>query len=62
MIEGAIGHDVAALTIHAGELTVRATIEEGRYAAWIPAGSSPTGTPAPAAKAAQSPCSPTTSP
>ncbi len=36
MIDGAVGQDVAALTIHAGELSVQATIEDGRYAAWIP--------------------------
>jgi hypothetical protein len=36
MLDGAVGRDVAALTIHAGELTVEATIQGGRYAAWIP--------------------------
>lgn len=36
MIDGAVGPDVTTLTIHAGELSVQATIEDGRYAAWIP--------------------------
>lgn len=36
MIDGAVGQDVTTLTIHAGELSVLATIHDGRYAAWIP--------------------------
>lgn len=36
MVDGAVGANVAAITMHAGDITVEATIEEGRYAAWFP--------------------------
>lgn len=36
MVIGPVGENVAAMTLHAGDLTVQATIEDGRYAAWFP--------------------------
>lgn len=36
MVDGPVGTQVTALTLHAGDLTVEATIEGGRYAAWFP--------------------------
>lgn len=34
--DGAVGEDVVAVTIHAGDLSVETTITEGRYYAWWP--------------------------
>lgn len=34
--DGAVGAGVSAVTIHAGDLTVQATVETGRYGAWWP--------------------------
>lgn len=34
--EGAVGTNVAAMTIHSSGLTFRATVKDGRYAAWWP--------------------------
>ena len=34
--DGAVGEEVAAVTIHAGALTVDASVQNGRYAAWWP--------------------------
>lgn len=34
--DGAVGTQVVAVTIHAGTLTVQATVKSGRYAAWWP--------------------------
>jgi len=34
--DGAVGTDVRGVTIHAGALTVQATVENGHYAAWWP--------------------------
>lgn len=34
--DGAAGETVTGVTIHAGALTVQATVENGRYAAWWP--------------------------
>jgi hypothetical protein len=34
--DGAVGEAVTGVTIHAGALTVQATVENGRYAAWWP--------------------------
>lgn len=36
MIDGAVGADVESLTLHAGDLTAQATVDNGRYAAWFP--------------------------
>ena len=36
MVDGAVGAGVVGLTLHAGELSVEATLDGGRYAAWIP--------------------------
>ena len=36
MVDGVAGADVVALTLHAGDLSVEATVENGRYAAWFP--------------------------
>lgn len=36
MVDGSVGENVSGLTLHAGDLTVQATIEDGRYAAWFP--------------------------
>ncbi|WP_127506052.1 hypothetical protein [Actinoplanes solisilvae] len=34
--EGTVGPDVAGLTVHAGTLTVQATVSNGRWVAWWP--------------------------
>lgn len=34
--DGAVGDEVKGVTIHAGALTVEATVQNGRYAAWWP--------------------------
>ena len=34
--DGAVGQDVQGVTIHAGSLTVTATVHNGRYVAWWP--------------------------
>ncbi|MGZ4580554.1 MAG: hypothetical protein ACXVXG_07945 [Nocardioidaceae bacterium] len=34
--DGAVGQDVTGVTIHAGSLTVTATVHDGRYVAWWP--------------------------
>ena len=34
--DGWVGPDVTGVTIHAGDLTVEATLKDGRYAAWWP--------------------------
>jgi len=34
--DGAVGHQVTGVTIHAGSLTVKATVDNGRYTAWWP--------------------------
>ncbi len=36
MTDGAAGADVAGVTIHAGNLTVEASVSNGRYVAWWP--------------------------
>lgn len=36
MVIGPVGENVAGMTLHAGDLSVQATIEDGRYAAWFP--------------------------
>ena len=36
MVDGVAGSDVVALTLHTGDLSVQATVENGRYAAWFP--------------------------
>jgi len=34
--DGAVGSDVRGVTIHSGDLTITATLDNGRYAAWWP--------------------------
>ncbi len=34
--DGAVGEEVTGVTIHAGALTVKASVQNGRYAAWWP--------------------------
>lgn len=34
--DGAVGDEVTGVTIHAGDLKVKASVENGRYAAWWP--------------------------
>lgn len=36
MTTGAVGEGISAVTIHAGSLSVDATVEDGRYVAWWP--------------------------
>lgn len=36
IVGGAVGEDVVALTIHAGDQSIDATIEDGRFVAWWP--------------------------
>ena len=45
--DGAVGDAVAGVTIHTSGLTVRATVENGRYAAWWPGSAFDTGGRAP---------------
>ena len=37
MVDGIAGSEVTGITMHVADLTVQATVENGRYAAWFPA-------------------------
>ncbi|WP_163513083.1 hypothetical protein [Fodinicola acaciae] len=41
--DGVVGSEVVGVTIHAGKLTVQASVENGRYAAWWPGRAFPEG-------------------
>ncbi len=41
--DGAVGEQVTGVTIHAGTLTVKASVQNGRYAAWWPGPAFPSG-------------------
>jgi hypothetical protein len=45
--DGAVGDAVTGVTIHAGALTVNASVRNGRYAAWWPGPAFESGTPPP---------------
>jgi hypothetical protein len=48
--DGAVGDQVAGVTVHAGAFTVQASVRNGRYVAWWPGAAFPTDPPAPNGK------------
>jgi hypothetical protein len=52
---GAVGEEVAGVTIHAGSLAVEASVQNGRYAAWWPGPAFEGGPPEPSGKGGPEP-------
>jgi hypothetical protein len=53
--DGAVGDEVKGVTIHAGALTVEASVHNGRYAAWWPGPAFESGPPPPSGKGGPEP-------
>lgn len=60
--DGAVGTAVTGVTIHAGTLTVNASVQNGRYAAWWPGPAFQSGPVEPSGEGDPSRSSPMTSP
>jgi hypothetical protein len=48
--DGVVGAEVVGVTIHAGKLSVQASVKNGRYAAWWPGRAFPEGPPQPSGR------------
>ena len=53
--DGAVGEEVKGVTIHAGALTVEASVQNGRYAAWWPGPAFEGGSPEPSGEGGPEP-------
>lgn len=53
--DGAVGDEVAGVTIHAGDLKVKASVQNGRYAAWWPGPAFESGPPEPSGQGGPEP-------
>jgi hypothetical protein len=53
--DGAVGDEVKGVTIHAGALTVKASVHNGRYAAWWPGPAFESGPPEPSGQGGPEP-------
>ncbi len=53
--DGAVGDEVTGVTIHAGALTVNASVQNGRYAAWWPGPAFESGPPKPSGEGGPEP-------
>lgn len=53
--DGAVGDQVSAMVIHAGTITVHASVQHGRYAAWWPGRAFPAGPYGPSGKGGPEP-------